>query len=69
MFEGPDMFPDGGGKVLGLDEARPPTRAGALATITRLEREIGAVRPTAVNLAAALRLTAAAAETTAGDPP
>jgi len=21
MFEGPDMFPDGGGKVLGLDEA------------------------------------------------
>ena len=55
------------GLVLGLDEARPPTRAGALATITRLEREIGAVRPTAVNLAAALRLTAAAAETTAGD--
>jgi methylthioribose-1-phosphate isomerase len=50
------------GLVVGLDEERPTDPDAAIATIHRLEPEIGAVRPTAVNLAAALRLAASAAE-------
>jgi methylthioribose-1-phosphate isomerase len=55
------------GLVVGLDENRPRGRSEAITLIRRLEREIGVVRPTAVNLAAALRRTAAAAERTSGD--
>jgi methylthioribose-1-phosphate isomerase len=42
------------GLVVGLDEARPASGSAALAALARLEDEIGAARPTAVNLAAAL---------------
>ena len=50
------------GLVVGLDEEQPETPDQALAILARLEAHIGAVRPTAVNLAGALRRTAAAAE-------
>jgi methylthioribose-1-phosphate isomerase len=42
------------GLVIGLDEARPATATQAVAELERLERVIGGVRPTAVNLAGAL---------------
>jgi methylthioribose-1-phosphate isomerase len=54
------------GLVIGLDEAQPQTRAEALAVLRRLEPEIAATRPTAVNLAAALRRTAVAGERAQG---
>lgn len=50
------------GMVLGLDEEGPTTATAALAALTRLERAITAVRPTAVNLAGALARVRAAAE-------
>ena len=56
------------GLVIGLDEARPATRAEALNEVARLEADIATVRPTAVNLAGALRVTAAAAAGTSGGP-
>src|SRR5487761_2138283 len=36
--------------VLGLDEARPISRAGALAALDELVARVGSARPTAVNL-------------------
>jgi methylthioribose-1-phosphate isomerase len=53
------------GLVLGLDEVQPATASDALAVLTQLERVIGAVRPTAVNLGAALSQVRAAAEASA----
>lgn len=53
------------GMVLGLDEAGPTTATEALAALTRLERAISAVRPTAVNLAGALARVRAAADSSA----
>ena len=52
--------------VLGLDEARPATRAEAVATLEMLAARIGSARPTAVNLSWAVRRVrdAAAAEET-----
>jgi methylthioribose-1-phosphate isomerase len=57
------------GLVIGLDAARPTTREQALDVVSRLERELGGVRPTAVNLAGALRQVARAAAAAAGGPP
>jgi methylthioribose-1-phosphate isomerase len=50
------------GLVIGLDEAQPRTTAAALAALERLDASIAAVRPTAVNLSAALTRVRAAAE-------
>lgn len=50
------------GLVLGLLEAQPRTVAEATAELRRLEQVIGRVRPTAVNLAAALAQVRRAAE-------
>ena len=52
--------------VLGLDEARPASRAGALATLDELVTRVGSARPTAVNLSWAVRRVrdAAAQEST-----
>jgi methylthioribose-1-phosphate isomerase len=52
----------GYGVVVGLDEAAPETVEDAHAELRRLEAEIGAVRPTAVNLSAALARVRSAAE-------
>jgi methylthioribose-1-phosphate isomerase len=41
--------------VLGLDDARPDSRAGALAALDRLVTRVGSARPTAVNLSWAVR--------------
>ena len=41
--------------VLGLDEARPASRAEAVATLDALATDIGSARPTAVNLSWAVR--------------
>ena len=41
--------------VLGLDEARPDSRAGALAALDGLVMRVGSARPTAVNLSWAVR--------------
>ena len=41
--------------VLGLDETRPASRAEAVATLDALATDIGAARPTAVNLSWAVR--------------
>ena len=41
--------------VLGLDEARPDTRAGALAVLDQVVTRVGSARPTAVNLSWAVR--------------
>jgi methylthioribose-1-phosphate isomerase len=56
------------GLVIGLDEAAPASRDEALSLLARLEREIGAVRPTAVNLAGALGATVRAARLSTGGP-
>jgi methylthioribose-1-phosphate isomerase len=50
------------GLVIGLDEARPADVAAARAELARLEGSIGAVRPTAVNLSAALARVRAAVD-------
>src|SRR3954464_8264390 len=50
------------GLIIGLDEAEPTTTAEALAALERLDASIAAVRPTAVNLSAALTRVRAAAE-------
>jgi methylthioribose-1-phosphate isomerase len=52
----------GYGMVVGLDEARPAGVTDAHAELARLEASIGAVRPTAVNLSAALGRVREAAE-------
>ena len=41
--------------MLGLDDARPDSRAGALAALDRLVTRVGSARPTAVNLSWAVR--------------
>jgi methylthioribose-1-phosphate isomerase len=41
--------------VLGLDEARPTSRAGALAALDEIVTRVGSARPTAVNLSWAVR--------------
>jgi methylthioribose-1-phosphate isomerase len=51
------------GIVVGFDEVAPATRAEAGATIDRLVDRIGTARPTAVNLAWAVRRVRAATET------
>ncbi|HET7027610.1 MAG TPA: hypothetical protein VFI28_07950, partial [Candidatus Limnocylindrales bacterium] len=50
------------GLVIGLDEARPTSPKDAYRVLARLEGEVGALRPTAVNLSAALARVRAAAE-------
>ena len=55
------------GLVVGLDEARPASAAEAREELGRLERTIGEVRPTAVNLAIALRGVVRAAGAAGGD--
>jgi methylthioribose-1-phosphate isomerase len=63
----------GYGVVVGLDEARPRTADEARDTLERLVERIGTARPTAVNLSAAVRRVADAAQTAAraaaGGPP
>jgi methylthioribose-1-phosphate isomerase len=49
------------GVVLGLDERRPATAQEALASLTEIAAELEAARPTAVNLAWAVRRVVAAA--------
>jgi methylthioribose-1-phosphate isomerase len=56
------------GLVIGLDEVQPATREAALDAVRRLERELGSVRPTAVNLAGALGQVARAAVAGEGGP-
>ena len=57
------------GLAIGLDEARPATVAEARAELIRLESSIAAVRPTAVNLPAALARVRDAAERSAATTP